>query len=103
MSEQTCAAPGCDNRLPQRLRQVGRPPFYCSVDCRVGASRLRPRLAVEIDQSHDEEVDNARQWVVRLRRGRRVVVLGTGLGRFSASALATGVASVIGVTVSDAP
>lgn len=100
MTGPLCAAKGCDNPVPRRPGQVGRPRIYCSPTCRV--SRARPSLAVELDQSSDED-ELARDWVVRLRRGRQVVVVGRGLGRFSATALATDLSSVLGVAVSETP
>lgn len=100
MTGTLCAATGCDNPVPRRPGQVGRPRIYCSPGCRV--SRARPTLAVEVDQLNDDE-ECGRDWVVRLRRGRRVVVVGRGLGRFSATALATELGSVLGVAVSETP
>ncbi len=94
-----CAAADCDNPVLRHPGQVGRPPIYCSPTCRV--SRAGPSLAVEVDQLDDDEDDHGRDWVVRVRRGRRVVVVGRGLGRFSASALATELGSVLGAAVSE--
>ena len=100
MTGPLCAATGCDNPVSRRPGQVGRPRIYCSPGCRV--SRARPALAVELGQLSDDE-EPGRDWVVRLHRGRRVVVIGRGLGRFSATALATELGSVFGVAISETP
>jgi hypothetical protein len=81
-----CAAPGCENPVLRRPGQSGRPPIYCSPTCR--PSYTRPTVTVEVEQA-DGDDQPGRDWVVRLRRGRRVVVLGHGLGRFSATAFAS--------------
>lgn len=46
----------------------------------------------------DETDDSGRDWEVRLRRGRRTVVLQRGLGRFSATALAAEVQTLLAGT-----
>jgi hypothetical protein len=83
----TCAAIGCDIVVVRRPGP-GRPPIYCSPACR--PSPARPAIVVELD--HPEEStdgrDARRVWTVRLRRGRRVVVIAENLGWPSASALA---------------
>ena len=90
-----CAAPGCANPVPLRVGRAGRPPIYCSPDCRP-SRRRRPGLVIEID--HDEQdVDTTRDWVVRLRRGPESVVVGRGLGALSARAFATELRSFLGV------
>ena len=90
-----CAAVGCDNEVARGPGRPGRPPIYCSPACR--PSRSRPGIVVEVD--HAEEGPGAeagRDWVVRLRRGRRAVVVQRGLGRFSATALAGELRSLLG-------
>jgi hypothetical protein len=94
VSPLTCAAEGCDNPVPRRPGQVGRPPIYCSPACR--PSFIRPVLAVEIDQPGDEDDEPGRDWEVRLRRGNQVVVVQRGLGRFSAIALAAELRMIVG-------
>jgi len=83
-----CAAPGCDN-VVVRTNAPGRPAIYCSATCR--PSRHRAGVAVEVahpDTSPDGR-DASRVWLVRLRRGRRVVTIADNLGWPSAYALAT--------------
>jgi hypothetical protein len=81
-----CAAPECANVVVRRPGQPGRPRIYCSKECR--PTPTRPALTVEIDQDDDDQL-SGRDWVVRVRRGGRSVVVGHGLGRFSATAMAT--------------
>jgi hypothetical protein len=88
-----CAAPGCDNPVARRQGPVGRPPIYCSPACR--PSRVRPAITVEVDQVQSDDERHGRDWVVRLRRGGRVAVVQRGLGRFSATALAAELCSVL--------
>jgi hypothetical protein len=89
-----CAAPGCDREVVRYPGRIGRPPIYCSPSCR--ASYLRPPLSVEVDQDGAGEDERpGRDWTVRLRRGTDTVVVGRGLGRFSATALATELRSLI--------
>lgn len=85
----TCAAPGCDNPVPERNGTPGRPFTYCSPPCRPSTKsrRYRPPLTVDINQ-HDSDDTNPRSWTVQLRRGANRVTIGTDLGRFSATALA---------------
>ncbi len=92
--ELTCAAPDCNNPIPDRTGQPDRPYEYCSPPCR--PSRKNPRrpgslsaLVVEIDQddTDGDALRPARPWTVRLRRGPKTVVIGQDLGRFSATAL----------------
>jgi hypothetical protein len=71
---------------------VGRPPIYCSPQCR--PSHTRSVLTVEVDQCGDGELQG-RDWEVRLRRGERRVVLQRGLGRFTASALASDIEGLL--------
>ncbi len=82
----TCAAPGCDRPVPRTGR--GRPAIYCSAACR--PSYHRPGILVEVDHP-DATTDGRpteRVWVVRLRRGQRIVVIANDLGWPSAHALA---------------
>ncbi|MDP9389143.1 MAG: hypothetical protein M3Q48_14800 [Actinomycetota bacterium] len=87
MSPPACAAPSCPNPVPRRSGP-GRPARYCSPECR--PSPRRPNILVEVD--HPEISPDgrpaARVWSVRLRRGRRVVVIADDLGWPSAKALA---------------
>lgn len=86
----TCARPGCTNPLVRRAR--GRPPLYCSVACRHAAHRRRPdpRVSVEVDCEPGDVAarPTGHVWLVRLRRGDRIVEVATGLGRPSAEYLA---------------
>jgi hypothetical protein len=91
----TCAASGCENPVPRRPGP-GRPAIYCSPECR--PTRCRPGIVVEIDHP-DESPDGRRArrvWTVRLRRGRRVVVIAGDLGWPSANALATQLEDLLG-------
>jgi hypothetical protein len=92
-AERRCAAPGCDNIVARRHRR-GRPPIYCSSECRPSGRSATP-INVEVDQV-DDEGHGSRSWVVRLSRGGRSVELGQGLGRFSAVVLATEVRQLLG-------
>jgi hypothetical protein len=92
-----CHAPGCEAALaPQTGR--GRRRIYCSPRCRARAVAAGGRLTVEVDH---EPVDEdawrpaGRVWFVRLRRGRRAVVVATELGRPTADHLASQIADVI--------
>jgi hypothetical protein len=51
-------------------------------------------VLVEVDQ-HTDDDEPGRAWVVRLRRGPNVVVVQGGLGRFSATALASELRSLL--------
>jgi len=86
-AERRCAAEGCDNTVARR-NGPGRPPIYCSPECRPSGRPSTP-ISVEVDQLDDDERLGGRSWVVRLSRGERSVELGQGLGRFSAVVLAT--------------
>jgi hypothetical protein len=91
-----CAAPGCDAVLaPQTGR--GRRRIYCSPSCRARAVARGGRLTVEVD--HEPVEDGARPagrvWFVRLRRGKRHVVVAAELGRPSADHLASQIAAVV--------
>lgn len=91
----TCAAPGCDNPVARHPGRIGRPPIYCSPACR--PSPHPARIVVELDRIEgDDGVDAGRGWAVRLRRGRRAVTIGTGLGRLSAAALAAELCDLFG-------
>jgi hypothetical protein len=92
-AERRCAAQGCDNIVARRHRR-GRPPIYCSPECRPSGRNSAP-ISVEVDQL-DDEGNGARSWVVRLSQGGRSVELGQGLGRFSAVVLATEVRELLG-------
>ncbi len=83
-----CRAQGCQE--PLRRGGRGRPPLYCSPECRRAALGARARLTVEVD--HDPIADDTRPagrvWLVRMRRGPRAIVVASGLGRPSADHLA---------------
>jgi hypothetical protein len=85
-----CARPGCGEPLVRKAR--GRPPLYCSPACRHAVARRGPvlRLLVEVDHDRDETAGRptGHVWVVRLRRGERLVEVASGLGRPSAEYLA---------------
>jgi hypothetical protein len=85
----TCARPGCANPVVRRPGRTGRPPIYCSPACRPSRRADRGQISVEIDQDDDARpgLDPGRSWIVRLRRGRRTVIVGRDLGRFAATAL----------------
>jgi hypothetical protein len=83
-----CAAPGCGKPVPtRRPGAIGRPPIYCSVACRP-SSKWHGQLQIDIEQGADDPADRGRDWSVRLRRGRRAVVVARGLGWLSANDLA---------------
>lgn len=92
-----CARPGCPNPLVRRAR--GRPPLYCSAACRHAVARKgpAPRLSVEVDAEAGDITGRptGHVWLVRLRRGERVVEVATGLGRPSAEYLARQLREVI--------
>ena len=81
----TCAASDCDNEVVKINR--GRPPIYCSPECR--PSRRRAGLSVEVEhpQASSDGRPSERVWTVSLRRGSRVVVVADNLGWPSAHAL----------------
>ena len=86
-----CARAGCGTALVRSSR--GRPRRYCSAACRLAAARQRldAHLAVELDCQRDDGQagrPTGHVWLVRLRRGERVVEVATGLGRPSADYLA---------------
>lgn len=74
-----CARPGCPRPAARRETPFGRPPIYCSPECRPSYKGRSQAVLVEADQD-----DDATTWTVRLRRGARVVTVGEDLGRFSA-------------------
>ncbi len=82
----TCAAAGCDNPVSRRPG-VGRPPIYCSPACRPSRSPSAGQVSVDVHQDDDSDEGAGRCWTVTLHRGRRAVVVGRDLGRFSASVL----------------
>lgn len=91
-----CAAAGCDNPVTRRPDHRGRPPIYCSPACRSSRTR-RPAVTVEI--THDDTSQQpGRDWVVQLRRGTRTVVVRQGLGRFSATAFAAELRTLLPTT-----
>ena len=92
--ERRCAGDGCDHPVPQTPGRRGRPPIYCSADCR--PSRVSRTVAVEVDHQDGDDVQAGREWTVRLRRGTQTVIVGHDLGRFSATALAIDLRRVLG-------
>lgn len=88
-TENVCAAPGCANPVPPRVGRVGRPPIYCSPQCRP-SGRRRPDLVVEFDHDEDHQGDAIRDWVVRLRRGTQSVEGSSESSRDQAPALTWG-------------
>ncbi len=90
-----CMAPGCTEPLPTPAGR-GRPRLYCSPQCRAGSRA--GALSVEVDHDLDEEGARpaGRVWLVRIRRGRRDVVVASELGRPSADHLAGQIADLIG-------
>ncbi|HEX2064130.1 MAG TPA: hypothetical protein VHE80_06885 [Acidimicrobiales bacterium] len=86
MSGRTCAAPDCDEPVARKPGQRGRPPIYCSPGCR--PSRKGSGNQIRVDVDHDDVDGAGRFWTVTLHRGRRSVVVGRELGRFSATMLA---------------
>jgi hypothetical protein len=90
-----CAATDCDNTFERHPGALGRPQIYCCPTCRPSYSR--PSLAVALDRDDNEdEHRSARDWMVSLRRGEQSVVIASGLGRFSATALAAELRAVVG-------
>jgi hypothetical protein len=91
-----CATPGCGATLPPQTGR-GRRRIYCSSQCRTRALADGGRLTVEVD--HEPVEDGARPvgrvWLVRLRRGKRQVVVAAELGRPSADHLAHQIADVV--------
>jgi hypothetical protein len=87
MNGRTCASPGCDNAVARQPGQRGRPRIYCSPSCRPSRSGAGNAVSVEVDQDDDNANGSGRSWTVTLRRGRRSVVVGRDLGRFSATVL----------------
>ncbi len=99
--ETTCAAPGCDQPLARAV--TGRPARFCSQACRARAHRASQRdkaepVSVEVDMgsasSRGRPIDQA--WMIRLRRGRRSVIVAIGLRRPAADRLAAQVADLLG-------
>lgn len=96
----TCARPGCDNDVVRVPGRRGRPPIYCSPACRASltVSGDRSRVVVEVEQLATGDEDRpltGRDWMVRVRRGRRSAIVARDLGRFSATSLAGELRAVI--------
>lgn len=91
-----CAAPGCDEPLPAPIGR-GRPRLYCSPRCRTASKSRAGGLSVEVDYVHDDSGGRplGRVWLVKLRRGRREVVVASDLGRPSADHLAGQIAELL--------
>lgn len=94
-----CAAPDCDEPLPEN--RTGRPARYCSPTCRARAHRERRRLVepvtVEVDTGSASSRGRRpeRNFLVRLCRGERSVVVTIGLRREAAEHLAERIAEMI--------
>ena len=94
---QLCAAPGCDEPLPEQTGR-GRRRLFCSPRCRTASATRTAQLGVEVD--HETLDENAarpfgRVWLVKMRRGPKEVVVAQGLGRPSAAYLASQLADLI--------
>ena len=93
----TCARSGCEVVLERRAR--GRPRLYCSAACRLADRRRYPGqpLRIEVDHATDEASGRptGHVWLVRLRRGERVVEVAAGLGRPSAEYLARQISELL--------
>lgn len=89
MNGPACAAAGCDNAVERHPGRVGRPPIYCSPECRPSRTGCTGpnQISVEVDQEDHDGDRPGRCWVVTLRRGTNSVVVGRDLGRFSATVL----------------
>lgn len=91
-----CAAPGCEEPLPEQTGR-GRRRRFCSPQCRTASATRTAPLAVEVD--HENLDENARPlgrvWLVKMRRGPKEVVVAQGLGRPSADYLARQIADLI--------
>lgn len=89
MSGPACAAAGCHNTVERHPGRVGRPPIYCSPACRPSRAGCAGRnsISVEVDQEDDDDGRPGRCWMVTIRRGTNIVVVGRNLGRFSATVL----------------
>ena len=96
MTAAVCADAQCGASLPPQTGR-GRRRIYCSPQCRARAMANRGRLTVEVDHEPVEDGDRpvGRVWLVRLRRGKRQVVVAAELGRPSADHLARQIAAVI--------
>ena len=90
-----CAAEHCSQPVPAYAGR-GRPCIYCSPRCRATAGPAA--LCVEVDHEPDENGGRpaGRVWLVRMRRGKRTVIVATELGRPSAEHLASQIADLIG-------
>jgi len=89
-----CAAEGCDRPVKRQPGQRGRPPIYCSAQCRPSRPGQGARR-VEVDVEPVDDNDGDRSFVVRLRRGTRSVVVATDVGRISAAVLAAEIRAVL--------
>jgi hypothetical protein len=91
-----CAAPGCDEPLPEQTGRGGRRRF-CSPRCRTASAVRTAPLVVEVDHETLEENTRpiGRVWLVKMRRGPKEVIVAEGLGRPSADYLAGQIADLI--------
>jgi hypothetical protein len=71
--------------------------MYCSPQCRPSGAPSAGPLRVEVDHELDEGGGRpaGRVWLVKIRRGRREVVVATELGRPMADHLAGQIADLI--------
>lgn len=89
-----CAADGCDGVVTRQPGQRGRPPIYCSPQCRP-SRRSQGAQRVEVDVEPVDDDAGERCFVVRLRRGSRSVTVATDVGRISAAVLAAEIRAVL--------
>jgi hypothetical protein len=86
-----CASPTCD-RPVARPSRTGRPPIYCSRECRPAPRRAVPRSRVVVEVDHPQTSPDGRPpdrvWTVQLRRDNTIVIIADNLGWPSANALA---------------
>lgn len=95
---QACARPDCTNPVI-RPQQRGRPPIYCSPDCRARAKRRPATAPVLVEVDHGSLISQGRPagrvWLVRISRGPHAATVATGLGRTTADNLAAQISAVL--------
>ena len=98
--ETTCAAPGCDQPGPSGHGPPS-PVLLSSLPHHAHRASQRDKaepVSVEVDMgsasSRGRPIDQA--WMIRLRRGRRSVIIAIGLRRPAADRLAAQVADLLG-------
>lgn len=94
----TCARPDCTNPVI-RPRHRGRPPIYCSPECRTRTQRRPPNPPILIEVDHGSLTAQGRPagrvWLVRISHGQQTVIVATGLGRTTADNLAAQITAVL--------